>query len=245
MQALLQRESAPPLVDENAQPDVPTRDRARGRHEVVNRLRPGRKPAVNVSVNEAGGARLSDNDVARIVASAAAGDRTGWEALVREFGGLIRAIVRGHRLRDAHAADVVQVTWLRLLEHLVDVRDPARVGAWLATTARRECLRVLRDGITHVPLEVEPFERESQEVPGEELLVAERNRALWHAFACLRANDQALLEMLLVADPRPSYEEISAALDIPIGSIGPTRARALDRLRQQLEDEGTLTLMTA
>jgi RNA polymerase sigma factor (sigma-70 family) len=245
MQALLQGESAPPLIDENAQLCASNRDLPSVRQEVVNGLRPGCKPAVTVSLNEAPGARLGDNDVAGLVRSAAAGDPNGWEALVREFGGLIRAIARAHRLRDAHAADVAQLTWLRLLEHLVDVRDPARVGAWLATTARRECLRVLRDRTRQLPLEDDAFEHESPEVPGQELLVAERDRALWHAFACLRASDQALLEMLLVADPRPSYEEISAALNLPIGSIGPTRARALGRLRRQLEDDGTLTLMTA
>ena len=211
MPALMQRESAPPVVHEKAHPP---------------------------------GDRRTDDDVTRLVASAVAGDPNGWEALVQEFGGLIRAITRAHRLRDAHAADVAQVTWLRLLEHLDDVREPARVGAWLATTARRECLRVLRDGTRHLSFEDDAHEDASPERPGEELIVAERDRALWHAFARLRASDQALLEMLLVADPRPSYEEISAALDIPIGSIGPTRARALERLREQLEDDGTLTLLT-
>ncbi|MGZ6559011.1 MAG: RNA polymerase sigma factor [Solirubrobacteraceae bacterium] len=218
MQALLAGESPRSLADQDAPLDVSKR--ARGGH-------------------------LNDNHVARFVARAAAGDRTGWDALVGEFGGLIRAIARAHGLRDGHAGDVAQATWLKLLEHLDDVREPGRVGAWLATTARRECLRVLRDGTRHRPLEVEAFEDRSPDVPGEELLVAERDRGLWNAFTRLRPSDQALLDMLLVADPRPSYEEISAALDLPIGSIGPTRARALERLRQQLEHDGTLTLMTA
>ena len=196
-----------------------------------------------VDVNKARDARRCDHDFARVFASAAAGDRAGWEALVREFGGLIRAIARAHRLHDAHAADVAQMTWLRLIEHLADVRDPTRVGAWLATTARRECLRVLRDSTRQLPSERDIFEHESLEVPGEGLLVADRDRALWRAFACLRPSDQALLEMLLVADPRPSYDEISATLGIPVGSIGPTRARALERLRHLLEEDGTLTLM--
>lgn len=190
------------------------------------------------------GARLSDGEVARLVESAAAGDQSGWDALVREFGGLVRAIVRAHRLRDGHGADVVQVTWLRLFEHLVDLREPSRVGAWLATTARRECLSVLRDSKRHLPLEDGVLEPASPEVPGEELLVAERDRALWHSFACLRSGDQKLLR-LLVGDSCPTYEEISAALDMPIGSVGPTRARALERLRRQLDSDGTFDLMTA
>jgi RNA polymerase sigma factor (sigma-70 family) len=220
MQALLAGESVRPLADQDARLDV-----SKGRN--------------------AGSGGLNNHDVARSVASAASGDRTGWDALVRQFGGLIRAIALAHGLRDAHAADVAQATWLKLFEHLDDVREPGRVGAWLATTARRECLRVLRDGTRHRPLEVEALEGESPEVPGEEMLVAERDRGLWHAFNRLRPRDQVLLDMLLVVDPRPSYEEVSAALDLPIGSIGPTRARALERLRQQLEHDGTLTLMTA
>jgi len=202
-------------------------------------------PSVENSAKRAATGRRSDGDVARMMRSAAAGNQEGWDALVREFGGLIRAIARVYRLRDARAADVAQVTWLRLLEHLVDVRDPARVGAWLATTARRECLRVLREDCRQLPLEDGALEDASPEVPGDNLLDAERDMALWRAFECLRPSDQALLHMLLVADPRPSYDEISAALDIPIGSIGPTRARALERLRQQLDNDGTLTLMTA
>jgi RNA polymerase sigma factor (sigma-70 family) len=243
MQALLAGESLRPLVDQDAPLDVS--NRAPCRHDIVNRFRPEPEPAGSVNGTKTGGGRLDDSDVARFVASAAGGDRTGWDVLVREFGGLIRAIARAHGLRDAYAADVAQATWLKLLEHLVDVREPGRVGAWLATTARRESLRVLRDATRHRPLEVEALEGESPDVPGEELLVAERDRGLWHAFTRLRPSDQALLDMLLVADPRPSYEEISAALDLRIGSIGPTRARALERLRQQLEDDGTLTLMTA
>jgi RNA polymerase sigma factor (sigma-70 family) len=225
MKALLAGESLRSLVGQDAPPEP--------------------EQASTVNGRKAGGGRLNDNDVARSVACAAAGDRTGWEALVGEFSGLIRAIARAHGLRDAHAADVAQATWLKLLEHLDDVREPGRVGAWLATTARRECLRVLRDGTRHRRLEVEALEGESPDVPGEELFVAERDRGLWHAFTRLRPSDQALLDMLLVADPSPSYEEVSTALDLPIGSIGPTRARALERLRQQLEHDGTLTLMTA
>jgi DNA-directed RNA polymerase specialized sigma24 family protein len=80
--------------------------------------------------------------------------------------------------------------------------------------------------------------------PGEELLAVERNQALWRGFRRLRASDQLLLRLLL-ADPRPAYDEISAALDMPIGSIGPTRARALERLRNELDSEGTLALMSA
>lgn len=187
--------------------------------------------------------RLASDEVAALVALAVAGDQCGWDALVREFAGLVWAVARAHRLHDADAADVVQATWLRLLEHLGDLKDPARVGAWLATTARRECLRVLRDGGRHLPFGHDAPEYESPDrPPDEEVIIAERDRALWRGFERLRPSDQALLR-LLMADPRPPYEEISAVLDIPIGSIGPTRARALDRLRQELASDETLTLL--
>jgi RNA polymerase sigma factor (sigma-70 family) len=188
--------------------------------------------------------RLSGERVNDLVAAAARGDRRGWDGLVREFGGMIWAIARAHRLRDADAADVSQATWLRLLEHVRNLNDPSRVGAWLATTARRECLRILRDGERRVLFADDGPEDESQEpAPGAALLISERDEALWSCFSRMRPSDQALLR-LVMAEPRPSYEEIAAALDMPIGSIGPTRQRALDRLRQQLETQSLLSVMT-
>ena len=187
----------------------------------------------------------SANEVVALVSSASAGEQRGWQGLVREFGGLLSAVARAHRLREADAADAAQATWLRLIEHLNGLNDPGRVGAWLATTARRECLRVLRDAPRQLPYGHDaPEVQWSQTVPGEDLLIAERDEALWRGFARLRASDRALLE-LLMAEPRPPYEQISAVLDMPIGSIGPTRARALERLRTELENDGTLTLLAA
>lgn len=187
--------------------------------------------------------RLSAEQVSHLVNLAAAGDQQAWNSLVAAFGPMIWAIARAHRLGDADAADVSQATWLALFEHLGTLHDPARVGAWLGTTARRECLRVLRDKERRVPVGDEFPEHESPDPsPGEELLLSERDAALWRGFGRLRASDQALLR-LLTADPAPAYEEISAALDMPIGSIGPTRQRALARLREQLGSERELALM--
>jgi RNA polymerase sigma factor (sigma-70 family) len=179
----------------------------------------------------------------KLVDAAGRGDQRAWNALIEGFGPMIWSIARAHRLREADAADVAQATWLALLEHLTDLREPARVGAWLATTARRECLRVLRGRERRVLYGDECPEQESSESGPEDMLVlSERDAALWRSFARLRPSDQALLRLLMV-DSRPGYEEISAALDMPIGSIGPTRQRALARLREQLDIEQTLTLM--
>jgi RNA polymerase sigma factor (sigma-70 family) len=172
-----------------------------------------------------------------IVSAAAGGDARAWDTLVDEFGGLVWSVVRAHRLSHADAADVAQATWLALVEHLDDLRDPERVGAWLAMTARRKCLRVLSAAKRQVPTGDDlPDPGEDIELVAD-LMLEQRDTALWRAFDRLPGRDQALLR-LLVADPQPSYQEISAALEMPIGSIGPTRARALERLRAELSLEG-------
>jgi RNA polymerase sigma factor (sigma-70 family) len=186
----------------------------------------------------AAGERRDPVTITRLVQAAASGDHGAWDALVDEFGGLVWAVARAHRLGDADAADVAGATWLALVEHLDRLRDAERVGAWLATTARRECLRVLRNAQRQVPTGDDFAEQPSDGVDvAAELMIEERDAALWQAFGRLPARDQALLR-LLVADPQPSYEEISAALQMPIGSIGPTRARSLERLRRELGRDG-------
>ena len=185
--------------------------------------------------------RLSDGEITKLVLSAGAGEKASWDALVDQFSGLIWATVRAHRLGDADGADVVQVTWLRLVERLDRLHNPARVGCWLATTARHECLRILNANKREVPIGDDVGEQESlAPQPGESLLQTERDEAIRRVFSLLPAKDQALLR-LLTAEPSLPYGEIAAALGIPIGSIGPTRQRALERLRRLLESRGVMT----
>jgi RNA polymerase sigma factor (sigma-70 family) len=174
--------------------------------------------------------------VAELVRAAADGDQAAWQELVDRYNGLVWSVARAHRLSTVDASDVVQTTWLRLVEHLSRLQDPERVGAWLATTARRECLRTLRHSARNLPTEEVPEVVAETRVESA-LLAEERDRALWQAFGGLSERCQILLR-ILVADPPPSYEEIGAALDMPIGSIGPTRARCLERLRGLAEGEG-------
>jgi RNA polymerase sigma factor (sigma-70 family) len=189
--------------------------------------------------------RLEGEQVAQLVSAAAIGDASAWDELVREFTGLVRSVARAHRLSDADAGDVAQATWLRLFEHLDRIKEPARLGAWLATTARRECLRVLRGSQRHVLLDDEWEYSDSTDAPADSaVLAAERDLALRRCFGRLRPTDQQLLT-LLIADEEPAYTEISVALAMPIGSIGPTRARALDRLRDQIDNDGSLALFSA
>lgn len=170
---------------------------------------------------------------ADLVRAAAGGDAGAWDALVAKYVGLVWATARGFRLDDADAADVVQTTWLRLVEHLDRLRDPAAVGAWLATTARNESLRVIRVRSREVVSD-ELDEPSDEAPPDRALLAGERDGAVRAAFALLRDRCQSLLRLLSMDEP-PSYEEISAALDMPVGAIGPTRARCLEQLRKHLE----------
>ncbi len=199
---------------------------------------------MTATINQSATEGPSSDQVARMFHSAAAGEKRSWNALVRQFSGLIWGIAQAHRLCAADAADVAQATWMKLLAHLDDLNDPARVGAWLATTARRECLRLLRDSRRQVLMGDDVPDLECDDAPPDmQLLTEERNVALWSSFARLRPSDQTLLR-LLMADSRPSYEEISSAMDMPIGSIGPTRERALGRLRQELCRDDSLALLT-
>lgn len=176
--------------------------------------------------------------ITALLQAAADGDREAWNELVARYNGLIWAVVRGYRLSAQDAADATQTTWLRLVEKLDDIRNPDGLGAWLATTARHECLRIQRIGQRHVLTDGFDLPDEGAfSALDAELLVRERDSALWRAFEGLVERCRALLR-LLVADPAPSYEEIGAALDMPVGSIGPTRMRCLERLRDNLATTG-------
>jgi RNA polymerase sigma factor (sigma-70 family) len=173
-----------------------------------------------------------DFDVTAALAAAADGDQQAWDSIVARYGGLVWSVARGFRLSDADAADVSQTTWLRLVEHLGDIRDGERLGAWLATTTRREALGLLRRNGRDLPTEDLDLLDAQEPVSGpeHEALRTERDALLWRAFSRLPASCQRLLRVLM-ADPQPSYAEASAALNMPVGSIGPTRARCLTGLR--------------
>lgn len=167
------------------------------------------------------------------------GDQDAWNALIARYTGLVWSIARTYRLTGVDAADVVQTTWLRLIEHLDRLHNPSAVGTWLATTARHESVRVLRRRGRAVPTDDEVrLEPRSSDVdvdgPDARLLREERDDALWTAFRQLPEACQQLLRVLFT-DPVPTYEEVSAATGMPVGSIGPTRARCLRRLRTLLE----------
>ncbi len=175
-----------------------------------------------------------DPHVVALVSRASGGDQDAWYELVDRYGPLVYTICTRYRLSNHDIEDVGQNVWLLLVEQLGKLREPAALPGWLATTTARECLRVvtaankserLGTGLDDSVLFVD------DKVIDEEILMAERNAALRAAFAELPPRCQRLLSMFL-SDPPHSYAEIHAELGIPVGSIGPQRARCLDRLRR-------------
>jgi RNA polymerase sigma factor (sigma-70 family) len=178
-------------------------------------------------------------DVALLVRRAAGGDRWAWERLVDQYARLIWAMTRDFKLAESDAADVFQATWLRLLEHIDRLEYPARVGSWLAATARHECLRSLAARKRLVPVHDDvTLKGAGAVVPApeidERLLAEESAQAVREAISHLPGRWQRLVE-LLMADPPASYAEISEQLGLPMGSIGPTRGRCMERLRLLLQ----------
>jgi RNA polymerase sigma factor (sigma-70 family) len=172
-------------------------------------------------------------DMAAIVEAARRGEEEAWNALVTRLTPLVRATARGYRLNERDAEDVCQVVWLRLLENFGQLRESRALPGWVATTARRESIRVAR-GHARTPL-VGALDDGTQVLAGDDsdvdagLLHAEAVQAVRNGLAELTPAQRDLL-LLLAADPPPSYRQISAMLDMPVGSIGPTRARCLARL---------------
>ena len=190
-------------------------------------------PVGTVTTQEEPKEAIEALDAGQLVRRAAEGDRRAWERLVDKYARLIWAITRDFKLGESDAADVAQATWLRLLEHIDRIEYPDRVGSWIAATARNECLRSLaarkRVVLAHDEVTLETV-ASSDAAVDEGLLAAERAEVVREAVSRLPHRWQQLME-LLMSDPPVSYAEISDRLDLPVGSIGPTRRRCLARLQ--------------
>jgi RNA polymerase sigma factor (sigma-70 family) len=174
-----------------------------------------------------------DLAVPDLVARARDGDQQAWDALVERHAMLIWSICRRYRVVGADAEDVAQAVWLRLVDQLHRLREPAAIAGWLATTTQRECCRVLRAARRQQAAwpvrDAQAIGDERTQTVEQELLAAERRAALRDAFAQLTPREQQLIA-ILTADPPVPYAEISTRLGIPVGSIGPSRGRCLDKL---------------
>ncbi|GAA4717531.1 RNA polymerase sigma factor [Phytohabitans rumicis] len=176
-----------------------------------------------------------DSAVVLLVTRARDGDRAAWDEVVERYAPLVFAVCRRYRLSMADAEDVNQSVWLRLVEHLSALREPAALPGWIATTTQRECLRLLRSTRRSEPVDPLVEGHDVADVAAvaveEEVLAHERNAAARAAFGELPPRCQLLLS-LLMRDPPVPYEEIGRRLHMRVGSIGPSRARCLDRMRR-------------
>jgi RNA polymerase sigma factor (sigma-70 family) len=175
-----------------------------------------------------------DPSVVALVVRATEGDQRAWNEIVERFAPLVYAICTRYRLGSHDIEDVGQTVWLLLVEHLDKLREPAALPGWLATTTTRECLRVVKAASRSEwrgSGQDDSLQFVDNRAIDEEILMAERNAVLRELFAELPVRCQQLLSMLM-SDPPDSYATIHEALGIPIGSIGPQRARCLDRVRR-------------
>jgi RNA polymerase sigma factor (sigma-70 family) len=165
------------------------------------------------------------------------GDPAAWKEIVCRYGKLVSTTVRSFRLQEADALDAVQTTWLRLAENAHQVEFPEKLGGWLVTTARRECLHILRQAKSSADFTTMAPETVADPLVDPEQWVIETDTAnrLWNLVAKLSPRRKTLLQVLFT-DNAPSYDEIAHTTGIPRGAMGPTRARALRQLRNKLNE---------
>jgi RNA polymerase sigma factor (sigma-70 family) len=184
-------------------------------------------------------AQQTTSELPLIVAAASRGEPWAWTSLMHSFGNMVMAIARSCRLNEADVNEVHQTTWLRLIENIDRIEQPDRIGAWLATTAKRESLRIVRSAGSVSYAQEQLLQRPDTDVKPFDAgpIAEERAEVLRRAFELLPPHCYRLLSLMVVDDP-PSYKELSLALSMPIGSIGPTRGRCLEHLRRIMEDLG-------
>ncbi|MFE9675314.1 RNA polymerase sigma factor [Streptomyces sp. NPDC006259] len=194
------------------------------------------------------GGTVDRSEVGALVQSAVDGDTAAWKAIVEGLSPLVWSVVRAHRLSDADGHEVYQTVWFRFAQHLGRIREPDKAGSWLASTARNECLKVIKSLRRLTPTDdPQLLDRVSEDRTPEQSVLdseeaaaqSERVRHLWQEFEALGERCRQLLRVL-ISSPPPSYQEVSAALGIAVGSIGPMRQRCLRRLRARLDARGAL-----
>jgi RNA polymerase sigma factor (sigma-70 family) len=180
----------------------------------------------------------TDRTVTELIEAARRQDRRAWEELMQRYGNLVRSVVSRYRLQEADAADAVQSTWLRAIEHSDALRDPERLGAWLTTTAGRECLALIRRARRERPDEgILQAQVATGRGPEAQAIAAEESRAVRGAVGGLEPRRRQLVHELFYLPDR-DYERVSQSMKMPLGSIGPTRGRVLSSLRSSLDRAG-------
>jgi RNA polymerase sigma factor (sigma-70 family) len=204
---------------------------------------PGRgafKRATQTTISiELAGAGIETASVAALVGAAGEGDQQAWSELVARFGGMIASVGRRYGLSPADIGELQQTTWLRLVENLHRIEQPERVGGWLATTASRQSLQLLKRASRYTVGADQMLANlpDDHTFEDDALPAGEEQKALLRGWARLKPRCQELLT-LLISDDAIGYKELSQMLDMPIGSIGPTRARCLEHLKRLIAEEG-------
>ena len=181
---------------------------------------------------------ITSTDIADLLLRAGAADPKAWVEILRRYSTVVWATVRSFRLQDADTLDAVQTTWLRLAENAHRIRHPQRLGAWLATTARRECLRILRHitSISHFSQTLQDSATDPSTGPEHIAIETDTTRWLWEHVDELPPRRRALLRALFTDNPQP-YTEIASITGTTPGGIGPTRRRALQQLREKIDKQ--------
>lgn len=183
--------------------------------------------------------RVDPPDRATRIADLVSGVRQGSDdalgQLLTEFSPLLWHVARGAGLSSSEAEDVLQTVWMRLLEHLDDIRTPTALAGWLVVTARREAWRVREADRKQIPTDQESFAVLPDQGPGleEQVMLDDQRRILWTAIRQLPPRCQELLRIVAFV-PRPDYAAVAAELGMQLGSVGPTRGRCLAKLRAVL-----------
>jgi RNA polymerase sigma factor (sigma-70 family) len=189
---------------------------------------------VSIVLDEATRVQSAPVEAHELLSRVVDGDELAWKELVDRYAGLVWSVARSYRLSSASTDDVVQTVWLRLAEHCGRIREPDRLASWLATTTRNEALRVIRGNTRLMPQATVAESAELTSPSVEERITDDATmRAVLRAFAQLSDDDQQLLRLLCTVPPL-DYQTIAEMLGRPIGSIGPTRARCLERLKRLL-----------
>lgn len=178
-----------------------------------------------------------------LLADVRSDEANAWEHLLDEFGALVMSVAHRAGLRGADAEDAYQATWMALHRSLRHIREPGALVAWISTTARRESWRISKRQRTAAdPDQLADAGRNSgvEPSPVDELQQLERRQLVQNGLAAIDERCQELLERLFFEAGSPRYEDVAAAMEMKVGSVGPTRLRCLAKLARWLDENGTL-----
>ncbi|NLH99133.1 MAG: sigma-70 family RNA polymerase sigma factor [Chthonomonadales bacterium] len=181
----------------------------------------------------------------RLIRACLDGDVDAWTELLDRYSGLLFSIGLQIGLKNDDAADLLQNVSMILLDHLGSLRSSESLSAWIITVTRREALRVVKreqrraivQSLVDDPIEEAASDEQTDDLTAK-LVALHEQQLVREAMDRLPERCRRMLELLFVQDPPASYAEVAARMGVPIGSVGPTRARCLERLRKLLHDMG-------